>query len=198
MFQGDTLSPIIFLLVFTPIIHFASSLPSKDFSFKTPLADSETLLDPDSPIYLFWNEPLSQDLPGWYLCKVQHYDPDGPATVVYSDGQIEGTVNIRSIQWIPAARNRKRYVPLAQGHPKPSFKLNLSGEVKFPWSSEHKVKAFADDLTLISSDLAAHQDDLLSLDSACLELGLEIRPDKCTSLHFTGKKMSTTVSIQLN
>ena len=143
---------------------------------------------------------LSPKIPqaGWYLCKVQHYDPKGTATVVYSDGQIEDMVNIHSVQWIPAAQKRKHFVPLAQGPPKPSLKSNPSGKVKFAWSNEHKVKAFADDLTLISSDIAAHQADLLSLDSACLELGLEIRPDKCTSLHFTGKKMSTTVTVQLN
>ena len=98
VFQGDTLSPIIFLLAFTPIINFASSLPSMEFSFKIPLPDSKSLPDPDSPIYISWNEPLSQDPPGWYLCKVQHYDPKGTATVVYSDGQIEDMVNIHSVQ----------------------------------------------------------------------------------------------------
>ena len=35
------------------------------------------------------------------------------------------------------------------------------------------------------------------LDSACLELGLEIQPDKCTSLHLTGKKMFSKFIIQL-
>ena len=64
-------------------------------------------------------------------------------------------------------------------------------------SSDHKVKASADDIMLISSDPAAHQDDLLSLDFACLELGVEIQPDKCTSLHFTGKKMCSNFIIQL-
>jgi len=106
-------------------------------------------------------------------------------------------VNLCSIQWIPAARNRKHYVPLAAGPPKPSTRTKLSGKPKSAWSSDHKVKAFADDITLISTDPAAHQDDLLSLDSACLELGLEIRPDKCTSLHFTGKKMCSSFIIQL-
>ena len=49
-------------------------------------------------------------------------------------------------------------------------------------------------IIIISTDLASHQVELLS---ACLELGLEIRPVKYTSLHFTRKKMYTYTSINL-
>lgn len=197
VFQGDTLSPIVFLLPFTPIINYARSLPSKGFSFKIPLPNSEDLPDPQVPIYIYWNEPLSQDPPGWYLGSVQHYNSSGTASIKYCDDQSENNVNLRSLEWIPAAKNHKHFVPLASGPPKPSKKTKFSGKPQNAWSSDHKVKAFADDLTVISSDPAAHQAELLSLDSACLDLGLEIRPDKCTSLHFTGKKMCNKYMVQL-
>lgn len=84
VFQGDTLS--IFLLAFTLIINYAQSLPFKGFSFKIPLTDFENLPDPQVPIYIYWNEPQSQDPPGWYLCTVQHYSR-GTAKIQYSDSQ---------------------------------------------------------------------------------------------------------------
>ena len=185
VFQGDTLSPIVFLLAFTPIIKYAQSLLSKGFFFKIPLTDSENLPDPQVPIYIYWNEPISPDLPGWYLCTTQCYCLRGTATIQYSDGQTEDEVDLHSIQWIPAARNRKHYVPLAAGPPKPSTRTKLSGKPKSAWSSDHKVKVFADDITLF------HLTQLLTRMTCCLwtqlALSLASRFDLISALLFISR-----------
>ena len=57
-------------------------------------------------------------------------------------------------------------------------------------SSEHKVKGFADDFTIINNNLEVHQQVLTYINNHCLDVGLTIRPDKCYSAAFNGKKMA--------
>ena len=50
------------------------------------------------------------------------------------------------------------------------------------------MKAYADDLTLLSQSRDDHQSALSTVDNACRDLGLEVRPDKCVSYCFNGMK----------
>jgi len=43
MFQGDTLSPVIFLTVFNPLVEFSNHLPTCGFSLKVPVPNSVVL-----------------------------------------------------------------------------------------------------------------------------------------------------------
>ena len=43
------------------------------------------------------------------------------------------------------------------------------------------MKGYADDLTFLSVSKSDHQAGLTAISQSCQELGLEIRPDKCTS-----------------
>ena len=43
VFQGDTLSPLIFLLAFNPLIELCNNLPSGGFSLKLPVPNSSGL-----------------------------------------------------------------------------------------------------------------------------------------------------------
>ena len=55
-------------------------------------------------------------------------------------------------------------------------------------STTHKLKAFADDLTVISSSKEDHQSALTKINSYCLDLGLTLKPFKCVSFVFDGKR----------
>ena len=56
-------------------------------------------------------------------------------------------------------------------------------------SREHKVKGFADVLTVKNNNSEDHQRILTYINSRCLDIGLTIRPDKCYSVVFNGKKV---------
>ena len=64
-------------------------------------------------------------------------------------------------------------------------------------SSKHKVKGFADDFTIISRSLNSHQQVLSETATKCEDLDLHVRPDKCVSILFNGKKMLEDSTIQL-
>ena len=59
-------------------------------------------------------------------------------------------------------------------------------------SSLHKVKGFADDLTVSSSDVDSHQVVLSSLVLKAGDICFEFQPIKCVSLHFNGHVVSST------
>ena len=54
---------------------------------------------------------------------------------------------------------------------------------------EHKVKGFADDLTIMNTNPENHQQILTYINRCCLDIGLTIHPDKCYSVVFNGKKV---------
>ena len=66
VFQGDTLSPIIFLLCFDPVIKLATQHPSKGYVPSITIPDSESLPPVDATIYLLWDEEPSPEPTGWY------------------------------------------------------------------------------------------------------------------------------------
>ena len=76
VFQGDTLSPLIFLLAFNPLIELCNSLPSCGFSLKLAIPDSSGLPPVDIAIYVEWNEASSDEPCGWYHVVVKEYLPE--------------------------------------------------------------------------------------------------------------------------
>ena len=64
-------------------------------------------------------------------------------------------------------------------------------------SSEHKIKGFADDLTLISSDKEDHRNALSRIDLCASDLDLAIRADKCYTLSLKGLKQDKKFSVAL-
>ena len=88
VFQGDTLSPLIFLIAFNPIIELANTSKSSGFSLKYPVPSSCGLPPVDAHIYLKWDEPSSDEAPGWYRCQVAKYLPNGLTEVHYPNGTL--------------------------------------------------------------------------------------------------------------
>ena len=101
VFQGDTLSPTIFLAAFTPIILRTHPIPG-----------SENLPPVNSTLYVKWDEESSEEM-GWYRCLVTKHHLDGSSSLEYTDGQTE-KVNFRSCDWRFAKKNKK-FIPLG-GH----------------------------------------------------------------------------------
>ena len=64
-------------------------------------------------------------------------------------------------------------------------------------SSEHKIKGFADDLTLISSDKNDHRNALSRIDLCASDLDLATRADKCYTLSLKGLKQDKNFSVAL-
>ena len=106
------------------------------------------------------------------------------------DGATE-RVNLHSVLWSLTRKNSKIFMP--PGSSLKHFPLKKIREEaslqKYTSSAPHKIKAFADDLTLINSSPSVHQQELSIIDSHCMDLDLEIRPDKCVSFVFDGSSM---------
>ena len=168
------MSPIIFLIAFIPIIQLAQSLSSPGFQFQIPINSSTDLPTLGSTLYCEWNEINSDDPPG---CIVSNYNSDGEALLCYNNER----VTLSSIRWT-FAKSAKIYRPTDS--PPTAFipAAHKKRETITRSSAEHKVKAFADDLTLISVDKQQHSWGLREIDECCKDLDLEVRPDKCVSL----------------
>ena len=59
------------------------------------------------------------------------------------------------------------------------------------------MKAFADDLTLLSADKDKHRTGLAKLDECALDLDLELRADKCYSLSIVCLKCVKDYTVEL-
>ena len=70
IFQGDTLSPLIFLVAFNPLIQVCNSLSTCGFSLSLPIAGSSGFPPVNSAIYVLWDEPQSDESPRWYYAVV--------------------------------------------------------------------------------------------------------------------------------
>ena len=198
VFQGDTLSPIIFLLSFSPIIRLIDAIQSGGFCFKSPIPNSSDPPDPGAHIYVKWEEENSSDEPGWYFCTVLQYHPDSQATILYKDDgeeKITELVDLRLVNWMPARRNGRKFFPICS-HP-PIIKSKVSQTPKFTLSEPHKAKAYADDLSIISGSLEEHTETVQTVDQLSREIDLVIRPDKCVTIVFDGKKIIKNHRIEL-
>ena len=55
-------------------------------------------------------------------------------------------------------------------------------------SNPYSVLGYCDNITMLSSSPDAHQAALSDVDRKCTDLGLQVRPDKCVSYIFDGKR----------
>ena len=83
VFQGDAL---IFLIAFNPVVQSVQAPPSPGYNIKLPPDSSSSeapisLPETNRHIYALWNEPDSDEPPGWYLAKVLSVLPDASGTV---------------------------------------------------------------------------------------------------------------------
>ena len=79
----------------------------------------------------------------------------------------------------------------------PTIKSKESRTPKFTLSAPHKVKAYADDLSIISGSLEEHTETVQTINQLSREIDLMIRPDKCVTLVFDGKKILINHRIEL-
>ena len=114
--SGDTLSPLLFLLCFQPIVSLTNSLTTCGFQMKLTIPNSIGLLCVDSFIYVEWNEPDSPEPPGWYHCQVIHYKSDGKALLRYRDNATE-ILDLRKIRWEHTRKNGKAFFPFSVSPP---------------------------------------------------------------------------------
>ena len=64
-FQGDTLSPLIFLTVFNAVVELSNYFPTCGFSLKVPVPNSAGLPPVNSAIYVHWDESSLDEPTGW-------------------------------------------------------------------------------------------------------------------------------------
>ena len=113
VFQGDTLSPLIFLIAFNPIIQLAQSLSTLGFHLRLPDSNQCELPKENSYLYMLWDEESSEEPSGWYLSKVTSISPDGSATLYYRKGKSYENINRNDTELAPAPGNGKWYLPLS-------------------------------------------------------------------------------------
>uniref|UniRef100_A0A1X7UX59 Reverse transcriptase domain-containing protein n=1 Tax=Amphimedon queenslandica TaxID=400682 RepID=A0A1X7UX59_AMPQE len=166
---------------------------------KLPITNSIGLPCVGSYVYVEWNEPDSLEPSGWYHCQVIEYESDGKALLSYRDGATE-VLDLRKARWEHTRKNGKAFLPFDVSPPTYQLKRvrQDSKLPKFTPSTPQRVKAYADDLTLISKSKVDHQSALKEVDNACRELGLEFRPDKCVSYCFDGEKPLPHTVFNLN
>ena len=149
MFQGDTLSPVIFLTVFNPLIELSSRLTTTGFSLKVPVPNSVGLPPVNSATYVYWDE--NSDESCWMvLCSSEKkHLSDGTTNIKYANKDTE-TVNLHSVKWDPQEKDKNRIFLATENHL--SFYLKRSERKPLNRNSIHpaslSAKAFADDLHL--------------------------------------------------
>ena len=140
----------------------------------------------NSFFYALWNEKSSCEKIGWYLAKVLSIDDNGNVTLRYRSGNNIEEVSLLSIDWSHAKGNGKWFLP-------PNTLSIPSKLSPSTHSKPHKVKGYADDLTIITSSCSDHQEVLSQIDKRCSDVCLTIRPDKCLSLVIGSCKNNKTV-----
>ena len=188
VFQGDTMSPLIFLITFNPIIQLAQSLSTCGFRLKRSDPTSRELPKVNSHLYVQWDEEDSDEPQGWYLAKVTSVSADGTATVLYRKGRMLESINLSKTNWFPAPGNGKWYLP------SPPLTVTITNTKQ---SKTHKVKGYADDLSMFSSSTKDHAAALQTIDKHCSDLDLRLKPSKCVSFIYDGKKVLRNVTFPL-
>ena len=107
-------------------------------------------------------------------------------TLHYSNGSGTEYIDLRTIQWRPCRKNTRKFLPIPLIVPM----LPL-------YSSPHRIEAFADDLSVLSTDKAEHQSILSTLDTKCKELDLHLKPEKCISFAFNDSSVDKSATFRL-
>ena len=190
VFQGDTLSPVMFLLAFNPLLKLAEFLNHPyGYHIKIPIDDSEAIPPVDSYVYVKWTE-AGEEPPGWYKARVDQYFLDRSCKIIYDDSDdcvVSEVVALHEVEWKPCSKRARNFVSLDG---KPVFtKANWKPSVKFVDSMEHSLKGYADDVTLISCDIDVHKSVLQTIDLRAADLDLTFKPSKCISFLFDGSRI---------
>ena len=166
--------------ILNPIVQSVTAHPSRGYLLTLRGdRDRPPLPKQDSYIYALWNEKFSGEKKGWYLAKVTSVKDTGDAVLKYRSGGTTEDISLLSIKWSPAKGNGKWFLSPANGP--------TSSQCSLPsYSKPHKVKGYADDLTIITSTPSDHQKVLSHIDERCRDVCLTIRPDKCFSLVLGG------------
>ena len=107
VFQGNILSPLLFLVDFNPTIQSVAAHHSKGFYLSLPRQDTDDFPLPcvNSHIYTLWQEKASVEEPGWYLARIVSVNGNGDIVLRYRKEGILEEVNLSRIKWIPAKGN---------------------------------------------------------------------------------------------
>ena len=107
------------------------------------------------------------------------------------DVTIEYPNNLNSVEWKHTRKGQKPFLLLSKAPPIFPFKkiCHDAKGVKYGLPSSHTAKAFADYLSVFSSNISNHQSLLTDLSKYSQVLDLTLRPDKCISVVLDGKRM---------
>ena len=100
-----------------------------------------------------WTE-YGDEPPGWYRARVDEYFLDKSCKIVYDSQDkflISEVVSLHEVEWKPCSKRAKKFVPIDRDPV--STKSNWKPSLKFVNSMEHSLKGYADDVTLLSSDM---------------------------------------------
>jgi hypothetical protein len=169
IFQGDTLSSLLFLIAFQPILHLAEFLELDGYQLKFFIPNSEGLPLPGAHAYVYWDDEASDEPQEWYLCRIMM------SKVEYLNSSATEIVDLKSIPWYFARKSARKYLPSEVTPPSLPLKKvrEQVQESKSFSSSKHKVKGFADDLTVISRSLSSHQQVIETTVTRCKDLDLK-------------------------
>jgi hypothetical protein len=145
-----------------------------------------------------WNECDSDEPPGWYYAIVKGYDSECKALIEYADSSTE-SINLHSVKWLLTRKGQKHYLPLDKPPGKfPLKKLRAECEKpKFYLSSAHTTKAYADDISIISSNTQDHKACLDEFSSKAADLDFILKPEKCASILFDGLRIDKKSTIPI-
>jgi hypothetical protein len=177
----------------------AESLEEEGYQLQLHVPNSEDLPPPEAYVYVLWDRESSEEAKGWYLCQVLQCCLNGSAQILYLNTHATEVLDLRYTPWHFAKKSAKKFPPPDAEPPESRLKKvrEQAALPKSAASSSHKVKGFADDLTVISRSLSSHQRVLVSTVSKCMDLDLHVRPDKYISILYNGNKLIDDSSIQL-
>ena len=186
IFQGDTLSPLLLLLAFNPVIEPANQLQTTGYrscrcSIIPGMGCSKT----------WWPYGLV------FAIVFQNY-VHGQSQVMYSNGDTK-TLNLKSVHWVQMRKGWKAFLFHSKAPPRYPLKKvrDETTHVKFFNSESHTDKAYADDLTVLSRKLHDHQVALSQINACCVDVDLELCPDKRVTFSYNGKEFVKNAKVQL-
>ena len=175
VFQCDTLSPVIFLLAFSPITHLAETWKYAGFFNQIPIPNSEGLPPIDQSIYVRWDKDDPETVDSH--CNT-YVVPQKWLTFPIPSGDLPERTAISSSHHTNHPRLNPRMQPQNKA-PSTSKELSTSGKAL---------------LTTSPSDVKEHQQ---RIESTARYLGLSLNPTKCVSLTLANGKVIPDCSIPL-